>query len=167
VAPRLMGGMTGDEGDRDESPDERRDRELIELLNELRVTLPGVQVLLAFMLTIPFAQRFNTLSGLQKDTFIVAFLTVTCSTILLMTPTAYHRMRWRRREKERLLQTSNRLALVGIALLGIALAEVVFLVMDLMVDEPVAFLLAACTLLLLAGLWFALPLVRSNDRDPS
>jgi hypothetical protein len=159
--------MSGEEDDRDESPDERRDRELIELLNELRVTLPGVQVLLAFMLTIPFAQRFGSLSKLQRGTFIVAFLTVTCSTILLMTPTAYHRMRWRRREKERLLRTSNRLALLGIALLGIALTEVVFLVMDLLVDGTVAVLLAGCTLLLLAGLWFALPVVRSTGRDPS
>jgi Family of unknown function (DUF6328) len=155
-----------DDGDRNESADERRDRELIELLNELRVTLPGVQVLLAFMLTIPFSQRFGSLDAQQRDTFIVAFLTVTCSTILLMTPTAYHRIRWRRREKERLLVTSNRLAIAGIALLGLGIGEVVFLVMELLTGEQAtALLLALCTTLLWAGLWFALPLSRSfRDR---
>jgi Family of unknown function (DUF6328) len=154
-----------DDADRDESSDQRRDRELIELLNELRVTLPGVQVLLAFMLTIPFSQRFGDLDSLQKDTFVVAFLTVTCSTILLMTPTAYHRILWRRREKEQLLVTSNRLAIVGIALLGLGIGEVVFLVMELLVDTPTALVLAICTTLLWIGLWFALPLSRSrHDR---
>ena len=164
TGPRPDRTVEDDDG-RDESAAERRDRELIELLNELRVTLPGIQVLLAFMLTIPFSQRFPRLSPFQRETFIVALLTITCATVFLITPTAYHRLRWRRRDKEHLLVTSNRLAIAGLALLGLGLGEVVFLIMELLVSTALALVLGLSTIALVAGLWFVLPLVRGSRED--
>src|SRR5512132_3521469 len=86
-----------------ESKEERQDRELIELLNELRVALPGVQVLFAFLLGVPFTQRFGQMSELQKDVYFVTFLCAAASTALLIAPSAYHRLEWRQGDKEHLL----------------------------------------------------------------
>ena len=97
----------------DESKEERLDRELIELLNELRVALPGVQVLFAFLLGVPFTQRFGEVTDLQKDVYFLTFLCAAVATALLIAPSAYHRLDWRRGDKEHLLVVSNRLAIVG------------------------------------------------------
>ncbi len=150
-----------EKGEDGENHKERLDRELIELLNELRVALPGVQVLLAFMLTLPFAQRFGALSNLQRGTFVVALLTTSCAIVFLMTPTSYHRLRWRHGDKEQILSTSNRLSIVGIALMGVGLASVVFLIMDInLVSTPTALAVALAITILIAYLWFGLPLIR-------
>src|SRR5881394_1531035 len=97
----------------DETPKERADRELIELLNELRVVLPGVQVLFAFLLAVPFANGWTRVTDLQRDVFFVAFLCTAAASILLIAPSAYHRLRWREGDKEQMLETSNRLAIAG------------------------------------------------------
>ena len=89
------------------------DRELIELLNELRVALPGVQVLFAFLLAVPFANGWTRVTDLQRDVFFVAFLAAATSTILLIAPSAHHRLRWREGDKERILQRANDLAIAG------------------------------------------------------
>jgi predicted membrane channel-forming protein YqfA (hemolysin III family) len=149
-----------------ESKDERLDRELIELLNELRVALPGVQVLFAFLLAVPFTQRFERLTSVQKDVFFAAFLCTAVSTALLIAPSSYHRLRWRERDKEHLLRTSNRLAIAGTVFLAAAIIGVVYLVTDLifgLVPTLVATLLAA---VLFAWLWYALPLVRRLRARP-
>src|SRR3954467_8380812 len=89
--------------------DEDLDRELIELLNELRVVLPGVQVLFAFLLAVPFANGWTGVTELQRDVFFVAFIATAASSILLIAPSSYHRLRWREGDKEQMLRTSNRL----------------------------------------------------------
>jgi Family of unknown function (DUF6328) len=154
------GAMTDDKGKNGEDTKERLDRELIELLNELRVALPGVQVLLAFMLTLPFTDRFDRLSPLQKDTFVVALLSTACAIVLFMTPTSYHRLRFREGDKEQILTTSNRLSIAGIALMGLGLAAVVFLIMDVLFSTPTAVAVGLALAILIASLWFALPLIR-------
>jgi hypothetical protein len=144
----------------DESQDERLDRELIELLNELRVALPGVQVLFAFLLAVPFTQRFERLTGVQEDVFFAAFLCTAVATALLIAPSAYHRLRWREHDKEHMLQLSNRLAIAGTVFLAAAIIAVVYLVTDLifgLVATLVATLLAT---VLFGWLWYGLPLVR-------
>jgi hypothetical protein len=149
-----------------ESKDERLDRELIELLNELRVALPGVQVLFAFLLAVPFTQRFERLTAVQQDVFFAAFLCTAVSTALLIAPSSYHRLRWRERDKEHLLRTSNRLAIAGTVFLAAAIIGVVYLVTDLifgLVPTLVATLLAA---VLFAWLWYGLPLVRRLRARP-
>jgi hypothetical protein len=157
---QYRGAVSDDNGRNDENTKERLDRELIELLNELRVALPGVQVLLAFMLTLPFSQRFAQLSNLQRDTFVVALLSTSCAIVLFMTPTSYHRLRFREGDKEQILTTSNRLAIAGIALMGLGLAAVVFLIMDVLFSTLTAVAVGLALAILIASLWFALPLTR-------
>src|SRR5258705_7399941 len=98
----------------DESEEERHHRELIELLNELRVALPGVQVLFAFMLAVPFANGFPKLDKLDREIFFVAFMATALSTALLIAPSSYHRLRWRQHDTDRLLLISNRLTIAGL-----------------------------------------------------
>ena len=107
----------------DEDEDERLDRELIELLNELRVALPGVQVMFAFLLTVPFTSRFARVTDLQQDAYLVALVATAIGSVLFIAPTSYHRIRWRDRDKEALLRTANRLAIAGTVLLAIAITS--------------------------------------------
>ncbi len=153
----------------DEGSSERLDRELIELLNELRVALPGVQVLFALLLTAPFSPRFPRLSDLQRDVYFAAFLATAAASIFLMTPSAYHRLRWRRYDKERMLVFSNRTAIAGIAFLAIAISLVVFLVSDLMFEATVAATATGAISAVLVFFWFGIPLsrnLRSGNGDP-
>jgi predicted membrane channel-forming protein YqfA (hemolysin III family) len=136
----------------------RLDRELNELLQELRVTLPGVQVLFAFLLTVPFSQRFAQLTTTQRTGYFVAFLTTTAASALLLAPAAYHRVQWRRHDKERLLRTATRLALAGLVLLGGAIATAAFVVTDILYETAWASVVAASIAAGLAAFWFVLPL---------
>src|SRR6476619_2938831 len=105
----------------DESNGDRHNRELIELLNELRVALPGVQVLFAFLLAVPFANGFPKLGKLDRDIFFVAFIATALSTVLLIAPSSYHRLRWRQDDKERMLLISNSLTIAGLLCLAVAI----------------------------------------------
>ena len=149
----------------DEDRDERLDRELIELLNELRVALPGVQVLFAFLLGVPFTQRFADVTDLQQDAYFFTFLCAAAATALLIAPSAYHRLNWRQHDKEHLLKVSNRLAIAGTVFLAVAMASTVFVVTDLLFDTTAAALVAAATAGFYAWFWYGLPLVRRGVRD--
>jgi DNA-binding CsgD family transcriptional regulator len=144
----------------EESHEERVNRELIELLNELRVALPGVQVLFAFLLAVPFSQRFAEVTELQRDTFMVALLATLAGSVFLIAPTAYHRIRFRERDKEALLQISNVFAIVGVSCLAIGMTAVVFLVTDMIFKGVVTTIVTASTAALFATVWFVLPLAR-------
>jgi hypothetical protein len=146
-------------------PDEQKseedlDRELIELLNELRVALPGVQVLFAFLLAVPFAQGWRNVDGAEKAAFFVSFLATTVSSALLIAPSAFHRIQWREKDKEHLLTISNRLAIAGLAFLGIAICAAVFLIADFIYNPAAAIALTVLALVLYGGLWYAVPLAR-------
>ena len=141
----------------------RRDRELIELLNELRVALPGVQVLFAFMLTVPFSQRFSVITQTQKWVFFAAFMSTAAASALLIAPTAYHRLRWRSRDKERMLNTSNTLTIWGTGFLALAITLVVYVITDVLFGgwwTPAA---TAVTGAAFVGLWYLLPLSGKED----
>jgi len=153
-------------GDR-ESEKERRDRELIELLNELRVVLTGVQVLFAFMLTLPFTDRFHDLTSTQQLMYAVAFTVTATASVLLMAPTAYHRIRFRQRDKERMLRWANRFAITGVCLLAVAIGTIVLLVIDVLYELRVAAAVAGALTGLIAWAWFALPLSRQVGDDRS
>ncbi|MEX2555271.1 MAG: DUF6328 family protein [Actinomycetota bacterium] len=148
-----------------ETHEERLDRELVELLNELRVTLPGVQVLFAFLLGIPFTERFAKLTDLQRDLYFAAFIATALSTVLLMTPTAYHRLRWRQYDKEHMLRLSNILTIIGIAFLAAAIALVVFVVTDLVFFGSAAAVATAIVTGAAALFWFIIPLTRRIADD--
>jgi len=143
-----------------ESEKERLDRELIELLNELRVALPGVQVLFAFLLFVPFSQRFPQLTGIQRDVYFAAVICTTIATILLIAPSSMHRIQWRQQEKDQLLETSNKLAIFGTAFLALGMTAVLFLVTDLLFAARWAALVCALAGGLFAALWFVLPFIR-------
>ena len=140
-----------------ESETERLNRELIELLNELRVVLPGVQILFAFLLTIPFAKGFPKLDRLDRDVYFVSLLATMLATILLITPSAYHRIVWRRHDKRDLLDVSNKLALAGIATLAVALTCSLFMIADFVFGTVAAAVVAAAAAVTFAALWFVLP----------
>jgi hypothetical protein len=147
---------------RDESTDERLDRELIELLNELRVALPGVQMLFGFLLAVPFSQRFDSITTTQRNVYYATFMATAAATIFFIAPTAYHRIRFRQHDKEQLIQTSSRLTIVGTACLAAALSGAVYLVTDLLFHTAATALAAAATAGLLLWLWYGLPLWRRS-----
>jgi uncharacterized membrane protein YhaH (DUF805 family) len=147
----------------EETHEERVNRELIELLNELRVALPGVQVLFAFLLAVPFSQRFGQTTDLQRDTFMVALLSTLAGSVFLIAPSAYHRIRFRDRDKEALLQISNLFAIVGMVFLALGMTSVVFLVTDMIFKGPVTTVVTSLTAGLFALVWFVLPLVRKSQ----
>jgi hypothetical protein len=150
-----------DEEKRSGSKDaEDLDRELIEFLNELRVMLPGVQVLFAFLLAVPFTQRFDGVTELQQGAFFVALLATTLGTVLLIAPSAYHRIRWRQYDKEQLLRTSNRLAIAGTVLLAVAMTAAVFMVTDLVFQLPTTITVTVVCAAAFAWFWYGLPLSR-------
>lgn len=144
-----------------ETSKERVDRELIELLNELRVALPGIQVLFAFLLILPFQSGFAERSDLERGLYFLAFLATATGSILLIAPTTYHRIRFRAPDKEHMLRTFNKLLLTGTALLGVAISAVTFLVTDVVFGPAIGLIAAAVAAALIVCLWFALP-VRRN-----
>ena len=138
----------------------KQDRELIELLNELRVALPGVQVLFAFLLTVPFTQRFPTLNSLERNSFFLAFMCTALASVFLIAPTAYHRIQWREKDKEHMLRVSNWQAIVGTVFLAVGMSSVVFLITEMLFDSAWASLVTAAVTGLFAWFWFGLPLTR-------
>jgi hypothetical protein len=145
---------------REESERERLDRNLNELLQELRVALPGVQVLFAFLLTIPFAQRFAALTTAQERIYLGILLSTTISTVLLIAPSAYHRINFRRQQKGRLVFISNTLAIIGLGFLALAMTGVVLLVTDFLFATPVTVVCTTLAALMFVLFWYALPLRR-------
>ena len=136
------------------------DRELIELLNELRVTLPGVQVLFAFLLIVPFSQRFDEINDLQKYAYLVALSFTALGSAFLIAPTPYHRIRWRDQDKDAMLRLANRLALAGTVCVAIAMPCALFFVTDFLFRSPVPALLSALVIGVIVTFWYALPLER-------
>ena len=145
--------------ERTESEQARLDRQLDQLLTELRVAMPGVQVLFAFLLAVPFANGFPRLGKLDRDIFFVAFIATALSTVLLIAPSSYHRLRWRQHDKERLLVISNGLTIAGLACLAVAITSTVFVITDFLFHRTWAAtftaFIAACFLLLWYGLALA------------
>ena len=149
-----------------EDRQERTARELIELLNELRVILPGVQFLFAFLLTVPFSQRFSELDGVETGVFFVTLLCTAIATALLMAPSAQHRILWREGVREQRLELGNTLTIAGLAFLVPAMVGAVFVVSDFIFGLWAAVVVTLLLILFFALLWFALPLrYRGTNRD--
>jgi Kef-type K+ transport system membrane component KefB len=149
-----------------EGKGERLDRELMELLQELRVVLPGVQVLLAFLLTAPFQQRFAQLPGSLRNAFFASIVSATLATVFLIAPSAHHRLRWRAGEKERLVRIGNQMALWGMLFLAAAVVLALYVVTDVLFTSELALLTAGAAAVVFAGLWYALPMIgRSSAKD--
>ena len=143
---------------------DKRDQELIELLNEARVALSGASVLFGFLLVVPFSARWDRTTGVQRDAYVVAFLSTLLSVLTLMSPTAYHRLRWRERNKERMLRISHLGVFGGMVCLAVAMTAAVFLVIDTVVSTPWAIVVACIAGAAFVLIWFALPLSTPYDR---
>ena len=149
----------------DETPKERADRELIELLNELRIVLPGVTVLFGFLLAVPFAKGWSKVTTFQRDVFLVAFLATGISVALLTAPSSFHRLRFREGNKENIVRIGNKLTIAGIAAFALALEAVVLLAIDYVLSLDAAIAATASFTAVVVLLWYGLPLyARLHDR---
>jgi hypothetical protein len=145
---------------RDETDEERLDRNLGELLQELRIALPGVQVLFAFLLAVPFQQNFAKISAFEKNVYFATLLLTALSAALLIAPTAYHRVTFRYQQKHRLVFIANRCALGGLASLALAMICAVMLVTDVLFGTVTTVIVVVFGVAMFGTLWLALPLRR-------
>ena len=157
----------------EESRRQRTTRRWNEMLQELRVAQTGVQVLTGFLLTVPFSQRFGDLDSVQRTAYLVVVSSSILAAGLLIAPVAFHRVLFGRHEKEWLVDAANVSARAGLTTLGVTMSGVIFLVFDVVVGRTASVVATSTTVLVLAGLWLALPLVGaevdsddSDDSDP-
>ena len=144
----------------DEDRAEKLDRELIELLNELRVALPGVQVLFGFLLTVPFSNGWTKVTDTERLVFFLTFLSTAIATALLIAPSAQHRILWRAGDKEALLRRANLLAISGTFFLALAITGAVWVVSDVVYNQAPTAIVTAGVAGIFAWIWFAAPLIR-------
>jgi Kef-type K+ transport system membrane component KefB len=154
-----------------ESTGQRLDRELMELLQELRVVIPGVQILLAFLLTAPFQQRFAQLPGSMRNAFFASIACATLATAFLIAPSAHHRLRWRAGEKERLVRVGNQMAIIGTVFLAAAIVLALYVITDVLFTTDLAVITAIAALVVFAVLWYVVPWLgrfnsSSDDDEP-
>ena len=150
---------------RNESPDERADRRLIELLQELRVAGLGVQVLFGFLLSLPFTTKFGSAEPWQKQLYEATLVMAAVATALLLGPVAYHRLVFRRRMKDDLVKAANVMAIAGMAAVSLAITGAVLLVTSFVDPGGPTVVITTAIAGLYAGLWFVLPLVRRGQRE--
>jgi hypothetical protein len=154
------------ESGRKETEEERADRNLTDLLQELRVALPGVQVLFAFLLTVPFSQRFTDLSDFDQKLYFAVLICVALATVLLVAPTAGHRILFRRQQKEFIVTISNRLALIGLLLLAFAMCGAIALISDFIFGAATALVSTTVMAAAFVGFWFFGPVMRRQNLPP-
>jgi hypothetical protein len=145
---------------------ERTERQLAELLQELRVALPGVQILFAFLLTVPFAQGFTRVTSFQRNLFFATLLATAISTACLIAPTATHRLRFHKRDRRYVIETANALLIAGLVFLALAIIGAVALITDFLFDGAARWIWPALVALVIAVLWFVRPLARSDSSGP-
>jgi hypothetical protein len=142
----------------EEDRNERRAREVAELLQELRVMLPGVQVLFAFLLTVPFSARFGDLTPLQEAVFFGTLVCTALSAGLLLPPSAHHRLLWRQQAREHRLRAANRLDIAGMVLLVVAMVGVMFVITDILFGSVAAAMATAAGSGFFLYMWFLVPI---------
>jgi hypothetical protein len=145
---------------REETEAERLDRNLAELLQELRVALPGVQVLFAFLLAVPFQQRFDEITTFQRDVYFGTLLCTAISAAFLIAPSAYHRILFRLQQKKELIRRANWFAIIGLAFLALAMTGAILLVTDFLFGTVATVVTAATSLSFFVVLWYLMPLRR-------
>jgi hypothetical protein len=158
--------MTAQGSDGPESQQELRDRQMIELLNELRVALPGVQILFAFLLTVPFSRGFPMVTGFQRDVYFVTLILTALSTVCLIAPSAAHRLRFHKSDRAWIIESSNKLAILGLALLGAAIVGAVLLITDILYKGATVWIVSGVLAIIVLGLWFVRPLARRQSSGP-
>jgi hypothetical protein len=145
---------------------ERTERQMAELLQELRVALPGVQILFAFLLTVPFSQRFDQVTNFQRNLFFATLLCTAVSTACLIAPTATHRLRFHKRDRRYIIESANALLIAGLVFLSLAVVGAVTLITDFLYDGALRWIWPALIAIVIAVLWFGRPLARSDSSGP-
>jgi hypothetical protein len=145
---------------RSETEDERLDRNLSELLQELRVALPGVQVLFAFLLAVPFQSGFRDITPFQEKVYFATLLCTALSAALLISPTAYHRVTFRLQQKRQLVLLANRLAIAGLGFLALAMTGAIMVITDVLFGTVATVIASAGALTTFVVLWYVQPLLR-------
>jgi amino acid transporter len=153
-------------GEPGEDRRERVSRELIELLNELRVALPGVQVLFAFLLAVPFAQGFTRVTDFQRALYFTVIALTAVSLALLIAPSAWHRLRFRQQDKERILRASNTMSIAGLGFLALAMVGAVMLIADFIYTPTLTIVSGVVAALVYGALWYVLPLAGPRGPKP-
>jgi hypothetical protein len=153
-----------DEPDRTDEEQERLNRQLTELLNELRVAMPGVQVLFAFLLTVPFQQGWERVNDFQRDVYFVSLLAAAAATAFLIAPSAYHRIAFQTHERPRIIQVGTLQFICGLVALAIAMNGAILLVTDVLFHATTVVITVALTASLFAWLWFGIGLWRRLRR---
>lgn len=148
---------------RNETPDERYDRNMNELLQEIRIALPGVQVLFAFLLTVPFAPRFGDVTEFQKHVYFATLLCSAVASAFFLAPTAYHRLNFRQGDKRHIVETASRFTVTGMVALALAILGAVVLVTDVIFGSSTVWITGVAVGLLFVALWFVLPLLRRTQ----
>src|SRR3954452_19809745 len=151
---------------RSETALERCDRNLVELLQEVRVAQTGVQILFAFLLTVPFTARFERLTSFQETLYFATLLAAGAAALLLIAPTSYHRILFRLGDKEHLVRAANRLTIVGLAFVAIAIVGVVLLISDLLFPGAVTVIATGAAAGLCVTSWYLVPLRRRTRLRP-
>jgi len=156
--------------ERDETPSERADRNLAELLQELRVALPGVQVLFAFLLIVPFNPRFTQLSSLQEKVYFGVLMCTAFSAAFLIAPSMNHRLLFRQGDKDHLVKLANKQTITGLTLVAVAMTGVIVFITNFVFDDVTTAIAATALALTIVWLWYAMPLRRravlsSRDDD--
>ena len=149
----------------DEEQSERENRRMIELLQELRVALVGVQVMFAFLLTVPFTQQFSKVTPFQRMVYFVTLLCAAAASAFLIAPTAHHRVLWRRHQKHRLIVLGNTLPLIGLGFVAAAMTGVILLITDVLFEEATVVIVTAASAGLFVALWYLYPLARRLTGD--
>ncbi|HEY6673497.1 MAG TPA: DUF6328 family protein [Rubrobacteraceae bacterium] len=157
--------MSGKQEETGEDPQERTARELIELLQELRIVIPGVQVLFAFLLTVPFSQGFTKLDSLQRGVFFATLLCTAAATALLIAPSSHHRLLFRQGVREQRVKIGNVLAILGLVFLVPAMVGVLFVITDLIFGMVAAIVTTVLVALGFVLLWFVLPYLYPDNDD--
>jgi hypothetical protein len=167
----MLSGMVHRDSGREESDDERLDRNLGELLQELRVALPGVQVLFAFLLAVPFQRNFAEITVFQERVYFATLLCTAISAALLISPTAYHRLTFHLQQKRELVFFSNRFAIAGLGFLALAMTGAIVLITDFLFGVAATIAFGTAAALMFVVLWGLLPLrqrlslSRDENRD--
>ena len=145
---------------------EKRDRQMLELLNELRIALPGVQILFGFLLTVPFAQGFEKITSTQRTLFYATLLATAASTICLIAPSATHRLRFHKNDRAFIIESASRYMIAGLVFLALAIVLAIAMVTDFLYDHWITWAAPAAIALALVAVWFARPLLRGASSGP-
>jgi ABC-type xylose transport system permease subunit len=148
------------------SPEQRLNRNWTELIQEIRATQTGVQILTGFLLTVPFSDRFADLDDVQRTSFLLLITSSVLTTVLVLAPIAYHRILFRQQRRAWLVEAANQCARAGLLMLAVTMTGVLFLVFDIAASRVLAVVVAVIAAVFFALLWWIAPITIGRKQAP-